>query len=239
MISLGKTLSWMFWFVSYASVLATSPLAAQQDDAPAPTDPRIQTISYNPVAITQVTLSDGYHAMIAFAPGERIETIALGDSNGWQASASKRGDLLFVKSGDDAQPTNMTVVTDVRVYMFDLELGSNGQPSPYMLRFRFADEAAPADGMSNSQNIAELTISGDSKIRPKRVFQAGGRTFILWSEDSPMGATYAFIDGREVLTNGEMVGPHYVIADAPRQLVFRLDKLRAVATLTMQKVSAK
>ncbi|MGH6781007.1 MAG: TrbG/VirB9 family P-type conjugative transfer protein, partial [Sphingomonadaceae bacterium] len=68
----------------------------------------------------QIQAAPGYHVTIEFGSDERIENVAVGDSGAWQVTANRRGDFLFVKPIQAGVTTNMTVVTDVRLYAFEL-----------------------------------------------------------------------------------------------------------------------
>ena len=58
--------------------------------------------------------------LIEFGASERIENIAIGDSLSWQVTPNKKADLLFLKPIDRSPSTNMTVVTNLRRYNFEL-----------------------------------------------------------------------------------------------------------------------
>jgi type IV secretion system protein VirB9 len=71
---------------------------AQIRPSPGGGDPRLQTVPYDANQVVQLPVATGYQLMVAFDAGEHIETMAVGDSAGWQVSANKRGDFMFVKS---------------------------------------------------------------------------------------------------------------------------------------------
>ncbi len=98
----------------------------------------MQMIDYRRDQVVQIEGAPGYQVLIALAPDERIENVALGDSSAWQAVASQSGNLLFVRPTQDGVSTNMTVITSARFYAFDL-VPANGAP-PYEVRFRYPAE---------------------------------------------------------------------------------------------------
>jgi type IV secretion system protein VirB9 len=217
------------WIMAIMLFAQANIVLSQDFNGTGTANPRIVTLTYAPERITRLLIADGYHVMISFAPGERIETIAIGDANGWQATASKRGDLLFVKWSGEALPTNMTIVTDLRVYLFELEPTDMIGGAPYQWRFTYTGDQGLGDPENADISSASYLITGDTEIRPKRVFSQDGRTFIEWDQKAAIPATYALVGGQETLTNGDMIGGLYVIMDAPDQLVFRMDKMRANA----------
>ncbi len=119
--------------------MALPPAVAQDSD------PRLVTRVYNATQVVKIHGRPGVQATIAFADDEKIENVAVGDSDKWQITPNKRANLLFARPLDAAAVTNMTVVTDKRTYLFDLVASAKDQPV-YMLSFTYRDAplAAPA-----------------------------------------------------------------------------------------------
>ena len=69
-------------------------------------------VGYDPNEVVLLKASLGYQVLIEFAPDERIENVAIGDSLGWQITPNRKANLLFVKAMDQVPVTNMTVVTE-------------------------------------------------------------------------------------------------------------------------------
>ena len=95
------------------ALLALPGLAAAQDA-------RIVEKFYDAGKVVRIEGKTKVQATIQFAEDERIENVAIGDSEAWQVTPNKRANLLFVKPLAPAASTNMTVVTDRRTYLFDL-----------------------------------------------------------------------------------------------------------------------
>lgn len=107
-------------------------------------DARLSSRLYSPDEIVRVEGKLNVQATIAFGEGEKIENVAVGDSESWQIAPNKRADLLFIKPLTETARTNMTVVTDRHTYFFDLVASPKAQPI-YALRFTYATPApAPA-----------------------------------------------------------------------------------------------
>lgn len=192
-------------------------------------DSRVQIIDYRPDQVITVRGEPGYQVAIELAPDERIESIALGDSGAWQVTANRAGNRLFVKPlGLDA-PTNMTVVTDVRTYAFEL-IGGEGE-APYAIRFRYP--AAIGVGMEMAQSlpmIGQYRLRGDRSLYPATISDDGVRMWIDWPPSGPLPAVYGRDrDGVETLVNGNMRGRFFVIDEVIPSLVFRVDDRRARA----------
>ncbi|MCH3781278.1 TrbG/VirB9 family P-type conjugative transfer protein, partial [Campylobacter jejuni] len=80
-----------------------------------PSDPRLRTVEYQPEQIVRLEVATGYQLSVEFAPDEKIETVAVGDSGAWLVTANQRGTHLFIKPTSGDADSNMTVITDTRV----------------------------------------------------------------------------------------------------------------------------
>jgi type IV secretion system protein VirB9 len=213
--------------------LLPSALAAQVQPAPGTGDPRVQTVDYDPDQVVLLQAAPGYQLTLEFGD-ERIENVAVGDSGSWQVTANRRGDYLFVKPLQ-AAPTNMTVVTDARTYLFELApLYDGSSQMAYTVRFRYpapepaADEAAAG----GPEAVAEgrYRISGSRMLRPSGISDDGTHTYIEWPPERALPAVYAVdVDGRETLVNGMMRDEIFVIDQVVGRLVFRIDDREARA----------
>ncbi|HEY5712568.1 MAG TPA: TrbG/VirB9 family P-type conjugative transfer protein [Allosphingosinicella sp.] len=226
------------------AAIAAAPLAAQEQPAlvqpqtppamvelPPPTapmgmgDPRLQTIDYVADQVFQVRAAPGYQVTLEFGSDERIESVAVGDSGAWQATANRRGNLLFVKPIQSGVSTNMTVVTDVRIYAFDLMPGGSGDMA-YTVRFRYPGASAveTADADLPAQPPGRYRLSGERALRPSRISDDGRRTYIEWPATSALPAVYALDErGREMVVNGNMRDDLFVIDSVVPRLIFRID----------------
>jgi type IV secretion system protein VirB9 len=154
-----------------AALLACGGLAAPAAASPpGATDPRVVETLFRQDAVVDLVTHSGYQTTIAFADGEHVENIAIGSSGVWQVTPNRRADRVFVKPGSPAaQPTNMTVITDRRTYLFSLRAGSRGRPL-FLLRFTYPPEPDPAPptgtgpartGLART-GLAEAAPAGDS-----------------------------------------------------------------------------
>jgi type IV secretion system protein VirB9 len=217
-------------------VLASGPVVAQVPPVAGDGDPHLQTIDYSAGQIVQLRGSPGFQLMVELSPDEQVQSVALGDSAAWQVSVNKEGDRLFLKPAQANAMTNMTVVTSVRVYAFDL-VGTALPTSdmPYTVQFRYpaprlaATDSQYVDVSAASRRLSRYKVSGDPLLRPQSVTDDGQHTYISWTKASPIPAVYApDRTGNEVLLNGMMgTDDVYVVDGAPQSLIFRID--RAVA----------
>ena len=220
------------------ALLVGARAAAQVQPSPGDGDPHLQRVDYNAGEIVRLRSAPGYQLMVELSPDEEVKSVALGDSGSWQVNASKTGDRLFIKPTAVGGATNMTVVTSVRVYNFELQAQSQAWPDmPYTVQFRYpAPRALAADNefvdvAAAARRLSRYRISGDRWLRPSSVSDDGQHTYISWSKAVPIPAIYA-VDrsGAEVLVNGMMgTDDVYVVDGTPQLLTFRIDSHMARA----------
>jgi type IV secretion system protein VirB9 len=213
-------------------LIIAAPAAAQVQPYPGDGDPHLQRIDYNAGQIVQLRSAPGYQLMVELSPDEEVRSVALGDSGSWQVSASKDGNRLFIKPTQVAAATNMTVVTSVRIYNFELQAQPQVSPDmPYTIEFRYPSpralqaDADYVDVSAAARRMSRYRISGDRQIRPSSVSDDGQHTFISWPKGASIPAVYA-VDrtGAEMLVNGMMgIDDVYVVDGAPQVLTFRID----------------
>ena len=214
------------------AALAASSAAAQVRPVPGPGDPHIQTVDYAPNQVFLLEGAAGYQITVEISPDEQVETIAVGDSAAWQVVANRRGDHLFVKAIVGGVSTNMTVITSVRLYNFELRPVSGGEMA-YTVRFRYPAAAAAAeDNAPSAAGEGRYRLGGDKSLRPSEMSDDGVHTYIRWPRDRALPAVYALSDsGQETLVNGMMRADDVFVIDAIwRKLVFRIDDRSATAT---------
>ena len=208
-----------------ALALIAVPLAAQVRPQAAPGgDPRVQTVEYKADQVVSLDVAQGYQLMLEFAPDERIESVAVGDSAAWQVTPNRTGDRVFVKPLQ-ALPSNLTVVTSARIYAF--ELNPLFGPSPemaYVVRFTYPAATAELAVDAPATVAGRYRLSGARALRPSRISDDGIHTYIEWPRDRALPAVYALDErGQESLVNGMMRDDLFVIDAVVSRLVFRID----------------
>jgi type IV secretion system protein VirB9 len=210
-------------------------------------DRRIVSRLYNADEVVQIDGQAGVQASIAFAEDERIENVAIGDSASWQVTPNKRANILFVKPLSPKARTNMTVVTDKRIYYFDLVAGPTARPV-YMLRFAYPEApkpvveqaAAPAPSPAEAQlaegdkpvDPATLNFAwakrGDARLLPSQVYDDGAMTYLSWPAGVSQPAILIRDDkGTEGPVNYAVRGDVIVIEGVPGTIMLRAGKNNA------------
>ncbi|MES2986270.1 MAG: TrbG/VirB9 family P-type conjugative transfer protein [Pseudomonadota bacterium] len=213
------------------ALLGATAASSQVVPQPGLGDRRLQIVNYSPDQIVLIQAAPGYQVSLELAADELIETVALGDSGAWQVSAARGGAHLFVKPTMGGTSTNMTVVTNARIYAF--ELRALAGPSPdmaYTVQFRYPVQplASPPAGQPSIEG--RYRLSGARSLRPARISDDGQHTYIEWPEDLELPAVYALDSrGREMLVNGMMRDGIFVVDSVNARLVFRIDRQAARA----------
>lgn len=211
-------------------------------------DPRLVERLYNPDEVVRVNGKTKVQATIAFDPEERIENIAIGDSEAWQVTPNKRANLLFVKPLQPAARTNMTVITDRHTYLFDLVASPSTNPL-YVLRFTYPEKPEPEPDAEEPQmaarpNALELaaatdpyavidpaalnfawTRAGDPALLPEQTYDDGNATFLTWPAGKPVPAIL-IKDANETEgpVNFSVRGDTIVVDGVPAEIILRSGK---------------
>lgn len=227
----------MMWRFAWLVLAVCAPASAQYASQGSGYSQRIRVIDYVPDQIFRIEGEQGYQVTLQLGADERIENVAVGDSTAWQVTANNRGDLLFIKPVRNAISTNMTVATDVRIYLFELAPASGRASNmPYMVRFNFPATPEQVASSKPVNTVGHYRLSGARALRPSSIGDDGTKTFIEWPADSAMPAVFTIdAQGREALVNGNMRDGRYVIDSVLQKLVFRIDN----ATANAVRVAAK
>jgi type IV secretion system protein VirB9 len=195
---------------------------------PGPGDPRIQVVPYVTGEVIELRATYGFEMTLEFDPGERLENIAIGDSAAWQITPSKRGDLLFIKPVKHHAPTDMTVITSLRRYDFNLraEVPGGGRAPIFGVRFEYPALAvhdavvlkatpptAPAPPPQPEAVGVRYSYEGSPALIPARVFDDGEFTYFKFSSNEDYPAIYVIgLDGKESVVNFS-VRQGYIVVD--------------------------
>ncbi|WP_174275578.1 TrbG/VirB9 family P-type conjugative transfer protein [uncultured Sphingomonas sp.] len=224
-------------------LLISGSLTAQVRPLPGIGDPHIQSIDYRADQVVEIDSSPGYQVSIELAADEQIQSVVLGDSAGWQVTANKAGNHLFVKPLQAGVETNMTVVTNVRTYAFNLgPFAGLSASMPYTVRFNYPRAASPfqprpVQPVIPKGRVIRYVIGGERPLRPSTIRDDGIHTYINWPASVDLPAVYVIDqEGRESLADGNMRGGVYVLDTVADHLVFRIDKLVATADRRLVKV---
>ena len=212
------------------------PARAELVPQPSAGDPRLRVVRYDPNEVVRLDATLGYAITLEFGEGERIENVSIGDSLGWQVTPNRRANLLFLKPVERAGPTDMTVITNLRSYAFDLRVPvrRKGQAPDVIFRLRFdypePVALAPDASVLTTPRAPEKPVDvnhaysfeGSSAGLPVRVFDDGHSTYFQFAEQTDYPAIFA-VDGdkKEAVVNISQRDGYLVVDRLARAFVLR------------------
>jgi type IV secretion system protein VirB9 len=209
--------------------LAAAAPAGAVTPHPGAGDPRINEVFYDPSEVVELRGVLGYQLSLEFDPAERIENVAIGDSLGWQVTPNRKANLLFIKPMALRPDTNMTVVTNLRRYNFQLSVKARGSAKSIAFSVRFvypppvmAFVAPPPPPAPPVDRNHAYSYQGSSKALPDRMFDDGEATYFAFRAQEDLPAIFAVEpDGAESVVNSHMRDGYIVIDRVARGYVLR------------------
>lgn len=228
-------------------LLPPTVVLAEQHPAAGVYDARIKTVTYNSSDVVKILGHYGYSTDIQFAPGEHVVDIALGDSLAWEVAPA--GNHLFVKPREPDAVTNMTVVTNERVYQMSLDArevkgltSGNNTSMFFAVRYDYPElrgaaahaaylakqEAENKKRLNDELNAPPVARNwnyyacGSRALWPSKVFDDGRFTYLDYPAAHEIPAVFVInSDGSESIVNGNMRGDFYVIHTTAQRFILR------------------
>lgn len=221
-------------FIAMALMLAAVSPAFAQAQSVAPADHRLRLIDYAPDQIYPLRGHLGYQMMIEFNADERIENVSIGDSLAWQITPNHAATILFLKPLQRHAATNMNVVTNRRVYSFQLSATAPAGPADpsiiYRVSFRYPTEPAPAEASAPPPAAYNFryTTSGPAQIAPVRVFDDGRSTYFEFAPSTDVPAIFVLDGEQEEVANAQARGDFIVVDRLAPAFALRFGHRRVV-----------
>jgi len=182
-------------------------------------DSRVRVAEYHPAEVYKIRTFYGVSTHVQFGEGETMTDVALGDKEGWEVEPRKNH--LFIKPKAQKADTNLTVVTNKRVYHFALMVeprnarDTKAWKSPdlvYSLSFRYPDEEAArlkakakeAEMKAAQANVKDKLVdakkrdenrdywvAGAEEVSPTAARDDGRFIYLAFSNNRDMPAVYA------------------------------------------------
>lgn len=133
-----RNLSLVFTAVFALGMFGSDALALSKPKS-STADKRIQYVPYQSNNVVPLKTADGLVTTISFEEGEEIQNYGAGFLQAWDIAAF--GNQLFLKPKEDQGETNMVVVTNRRVYTFDVDYARNLDDVTYRMIFTYPDTA--------------------------------------------------------------------------------------------------
>ena len=227
----------IFLFFLLFFVFVPSKGFALQDMRSLPTDSRIRTFIYDPNEVYRYVGHYKFQSSIEFSPDEQVSTVSMGDSLAWQVSPS--GNRLFIKPIEPDATTNMTVITNKRIYQFELHAEEaediNDKEMTFSVRFSYPSEVATGNirrfDKDFEPDIEEeperynfnYTFSGSNLIAPLKIFDDGEFTYFEFRDKNADIPAFFLVDGEgaESVINYHVAGKYIVVERVASQFTLR------------------
>ena len=221
-----------------ATLVLATPCAAQVSPHFDPLNPRMQTSVWQVDQAVLLTVLPGIGTTVMLDPQDRITQVRPSDRRSWEVSVSPEGNgFHIVPRREDAGGTLEIATRQGRAYRFALATG-DGLASAMFLRFVGAGSQATPPGTiappsvprPQAARVWSYKLRGDRSVRPLTVSDDGARTVVAFAAEQPLPAIFAIgPTGEEEVVDGHMRGGRFIIDRVHEELVFRIDKDRAVA----------
>jgi type IV secretion system protein VirB9 len=203
-------------------------------------DMRIRTTAYLSDVVYRLRGYVGYQIDVEFETGETFLGLGAGDLAGLRFAA--KGNHLFLKPGAAGARTNITVLTNRRVYQFDYS-ATTQRPDPrdpdviYALRFSYPT-ASPTSSQDKEVDRAlagprplavrnfQYGYCGSPSLKPTSAWDDGVQTHLQFAPREELPAIFlSNDDGSESLVNFTVEAEEVVVHRVGRRFIIRRGKL--------------
>ena len=206
-------MSWRRWMIVTTVAAAVAlPFASRADD-----DERVRHVDYEPGLILPLTLFVGYHVHLEFAPDEHFVNLGAGDSSLVDAAAERNH--LFLKPRAASAGTNLTILTDRRVYYIDYRAVARAPKAGelvYAVRFQYPPPPPPPAPSTLAAPLVpaprlvvneDYLYAGPKDLKPTRAEDDGVMTRLSFGRSTELPAVYVEnSDGTLSLANTHVEG---------------------------------
>lgn len=218
--------------------LDAAPAHATREARPIQVDHRVRLMMYQPDEVYKFIGHYRYQSSIEFAADEEIKTISMGDSTAWMLNPS--GNRLFLKPIEQDATTNMTLITNKHVYLFELHAREtddiDDKDMVFIMRFIYPGQdelqtvsnyldAVPQPDLEKEKDKYNFnyTISGKDDIAPLRIFDDGLFTYFQFRNKNADLPAFYWVDddGNEALINYRMRGDYVVVERVSKRFTLR------------------
>ena len=200
-------------------------------------DSRLRVMTYNPNDVFKYIGYYGYQGSIVLEDGETIDTISMGDTVSWQMVPS--GNRIFLKPIAPNATTNMTLITNKRIYFFELhaqEAKNISDPNlVFAVRFLYPGSSNGMVNLATNTGLTvpdltkkgnynfKYTISGSDLIAPIQIFDDGRFTYFQFRTlSAPIPAFFQVDkDGTESIINYQVAGDYIAVEMVASQFTLR------------------
>jgi len=148
---------------AFALQAQAAPESAISVPMPGNLDPRIVTFAYTPDVVYQLPITVGMHTQIPMGEDEElIETPRIGEKVRWRVEGNEKN--IYIKALQPGVRTSLSLVTNKRVYQFELISTTKPAERIQKAQFTYPDEEAGIQiAWRKSQDIAREALEKQSK----------------------------------------------------------------------------
>lgn len=190
-----------------------------------PSDKHIKIVNFDPNNVIVIQGKYGYQTQIVFAPNETVKDVSIGDSMAWQAVPVNNN--LFIKPVTSSN-TNMTVLTNLNSYNFQLNSTELNITPTYKLQFVYPASGYDAEGNTNMVGTCDPTkinwkysFTGDRALAPIEAFDCNGQFTYLRFKNITPAIFMVDKNKKETLINYHMQGNYLVVNTVAKQFTLR------------------
>ncbi|WP_039455241.1 P-type conjugative transfer protein VirB9 [Candidatus Jidaibacter acanthamoebae] len=217
----------LFLLFSLCLSMLTAQANATSTPRPIGNEKRIKIINYMPNTVFKFVGHYFYQSIIEFGLDEEIDTITMGTPTPWQIVPA--GNRIFIKPVEDDATTNMTVITNKRMYFFEMHAQDAKSISDdelsFVVKFVYPEDGT-IGGIKQVSSTGgpdlskpelynfKYTISGDARlIEPLLIFDDGEFTYFKFRNINAEIPAFFLVDdkGNEGLINYRVSGEYVVI----------------------------
>lgn len=143
-----------------SAVFCASPALALQETKGSVKDPRIKYADYRADEVFPILTKEGFVTTISFEKGEEVTSYGSGFSTAWETATGEN--QFFLKPRRLDGETNFIIVTDKRVYSFEVRYAGRGESPTFRLIFRYPDTAARLTKEKEEREALEREIQEGS-----------------------------------------------------------------------------
>lgn len=180
--------------------LMATPALAELTPTPLTGDARLVTFDFDPDNTYLVLTKPRAVTHLEFPEGERIQTLAAGDTSNWEITPTKDRRHIFIKARIENSSTTMTVITEKRSYQFVVKATADGSKWYQRVTWRLpqtllldnerdepnakltdstAGPASPDEFAVRPEDLRfNYVIEGAAPFRPTSVFDNGKMTWV-------------------------------------------------------------
>jgi len=203
------------------------------------TEKKFRSYVYNPNDVYRYLGHYTYQGFIEFESDETISTISMGDPSLWLFE--HLGNRLFLKPvGEGTSQTNMTIITNKRIYHFELTAKEakdiNDKDLVFVAKFAYPDEKDknilefPKAIPSDEPDLRDLSpynfryqYTGEPSVAPLKVFDNGEFTYFQFPTKNAEVPAIFSVDagGFESLVNFRVAGDYIIVEKVAPQFTLR------------------